>query len=225
MAFQNFKLDTDADGIALVTWDAPGRSMNVIDPTVIAELSDDRRAGRERRRDQGRGHHLGQGHVLRRRRSHHAGNAEPHLCRADQGARRGGGEHKAVRGKPQAVAALSPHRDLRQAVCRGDQRHRARRRLRADARLPPAHRRRQRQDAARPARDQDRPVPRRRRHAAHRAHDAARRRIAIPVQGRAAPPRPRQGDEARRRGGARRRSHQDREGLDQGRRQGRRAVG
>src|SRR6185312_8840926 len=38
MAFQNFKLDTDADGIALVTWDAPGRSMNVIDPTVIAEL-------------------------------------------------------------------------------------------------------------------------------------------------------------------------------------------
>ena len=38
MAFQNFKLDTDADGIALVTWDAPGRSMNVIDPIVIAEL-------------------------------------------------------------------------------------------------------------------------------------------------------------------------------------------
>ena len=27
----NFKLDTDADGIALVTWDMPGRSMNVID--------------------------------------------------------------------------------------------------------------------------------------------------------------------------------------------------
>jgi 3-hydroxyacyl-CoA dehydrogenase/enoyl-CoA hydratase/3-hydroxybutyryl-CoA epimerase len=39
MAFQNFKLDTDADGVALVTWDMPGRSMNVIDPTVIAELS------------------------------------------------------------------------------------------------------------------------------------------------------------------------------------------
>ena len=27
----NFKLDIDADGIALVTWDMPGRSMNVID--------------------------------------------------------------------------------------------------------------------------------------------------------------------------------------------------
>src|SRR5262245_25494205 len=35
----SFKLDIDADGIALVTWDAPGRSMNVIDLKVIEELS------------------------------------------------------------------------------------------------------------------------------------------------------------------------------------------
>ena len=35
----NFKFDVDADGIALVTWDMPGRSMNVIDGDVIAELS------------------------------------------------------------------------------------------------------------------------------------------------------------------------------------------
>jgi 3-hydroxyacyl-CoA dehydrogenase/enoyl-CoA hydratase/3-hydroxybutyryl-CoA epimerase len=34
----NFKLDIDADGIALVTWDAPGRSMNVIDTGALAEL-------------------------------------------------------------------------------------------------------------------------------------------------------------------------------------------
>ena len=34
----NFKLDTDADGIALVTWDMPDRSMNVITMDVIAEL-------------------------------------------------------------------------------------------------------------------------------------------------------------------------------------------
>jgi 3-hydroxyacyl-CoA dehydrogenase/enoyl-CoA hydratase/3-hydroxybutyryl-CoA epimerase len=40
MAYVNFKLDTDADGIALVTWDAPGRSMNVIDLKVIEELTD-----------------------------------------------------------------------------------------------------------------------------------------------------------------------------------------
>jgi 3-hydroxyacyl-CoA dehydrogenase/enoyl-CoA hydratase/3-hydroxybutyryl-CoA epimerase len=34
----NFKLDVDADGIALITWDMPGRSMNVIDQQVMAEL-------------------------------------------------------------------------------------------------------------------------------------------------------------------------------------------
>src|SRR5262249_108693 len=34
-----FKLDVDGDGIALVTWDAPGRPMNVIDLNVITELS------------------------------------------------------------------------------------------------------------------------------------------------------------------------------------------
>ena len=35
----NFKFDVDADGIALVTWDMPGRSMNVIDLATIEELS------------------------------------------------------------------------------------------------------------------------------------------------------------------------------------------
>src|SRR5271155_5016679 len=34
-----FTHDIDDDGIALVTWNAPGRSMNVIDTTVTAELS------------------------------------------------------------------------------------------------------------------------------------------------------------------------------------------
>src|ERR1700759_4739882 len=38
MAFKNFKLETDADGIALVTWDIPGRSMNVLDETSVNEL-------------------------------------------------------------------------------------------------------------------------------------------------------------------------------------------
>jgi 3-hydroxyacyl-CoA dehydrogenase/enoyl-CoA hydratase/3-hydroxybutyryl-CoA epimerase len=38
MAFKNFKLETDADGIALVTWDIPGRSMNVLDTQTIEEL-------------------------------------------------------------------------------------------------------------------------------------------------------------------------------------------
>src|SRR3979411_623379 len=38
MAFKNFKLETDSDGIVLVTWDTPGRSMNVLDETSVTEL-------------------------------------------------------------------------------------------------------------------------------------------------------------------------------------------
>ena len=38
MAFKNFKIETDADGIVLVTWDTPGRSMNVLDETSVTEL-------------------------------------------------------------------------------------------------------------------------------------------------------------------------------------------
>jgi 3-hydroxyacyl-CoA dehydrogenase / enoyl-CoA hydratase / 3-hydroxybutyryl-CoA epimerase len=39
MAFQAFKVVIDQDGIALVTWDMPGRSMNVIDRQVTDELA------------------------------------------------------------------------------------------------------------------------------------------------------------------------------------------
>jgi len=38
MTYKNFTLETDADGIALITWDMPGRSMNVIDMSVMDEL-------------------------------------------------------------------------------------------------------------------------------------------------------------------------------------------
>jgi 3-hydroxyacyl-CoA dehydrogenase/enoyl-CoA hydratase/3-hydroxybutyryl-CoA epimerase len=38
MTYKNFKVETDADGIALVTWDIPGRSMNVLDTATIEEL-------------------------------------------------------------------------------------------------------------------------------------------------------------------------------------------
>jgi 3-hydroxyacyl-CoA dehydrogenase / enoyl-CoA hydratase / 3-hydroxybutyryl-CoA epimerase len=39
MNLVNFRLETDADGIALVSWDMPGRSMNVLTQEVIAEIS------------------------------------------------------------------------------------------------------------------------------------------------------------------------------------------
>ncbi len=38
MNLTNFRFETDADGIAVATWDMPGRSMNVITPEVMEEL-------------------------------------------------------------------------------------------------------------------------------------------------------------------------------------------
>ena len=38
MSYTNFTFDIDADGIALVTWNMPGRSMNIIDAKVTEEL-------------------------------------------------------------------------------------------------------------------------------------------------------------------------------------------
>lgn len=39
MNLTNFRFETDADGIATLIWDMPGRSMNVITPEVMAELN------------------------------------------------------------------------------------------------------------------------------------------------------------------------------------------
>src|SRR5580658_9806831 len=39
MSFIHFTLDVDSDGLALVTWNSPGRSMNVLDAAVQDELS------------------------------------------------------------------------------------------------------------------------------------------------------------------------------------------
>jgi 3-hydroxyacyl-CoA dehydrogenase/enoyl-CoA hydratase/3-hydroxybutyryl-CoA epimerase len=38
MAYENFRFETGEDGIALITWDMPGRSMNVINAKVMEEL-------------------------------------------------------------------------------------------------------------------------------------------------------------------------------------------
>jgi 3-hydroxyacyl-CoA dehydrogenase / enoyl-CoA hydratase / 3-hydroxybutyryl-CoA epimerase len=38
MNLTNFRFETDTDGVALVTWDMPGRSMNVITPEVMSEI-------------------------------------------------------------------------------------------------------------------------------------------------------------------------------------------
>ncbi|MDO9126825.1 MAG: 3-hydroxyacyl-CoA dehydrogenase NAD-binding domain-containing protein [Parvibaculum sp.] len=38
-AYENFKFDLDADGIALITWDMPGRSMNVLSQSSMADMA------------------------------------------------------------------------------------------------------------------------------------------------------------------------------------------
>ena len=38
MTYNNFSIETDNDGIALITWDMPDKSMNVIDLSVMSEL-------------------------------------------------------------------------------------------------------------------------------------------------------------------------------------------
>src|ERR1700685_3095374 len=38
MNLTNFRFETDSDVIALVTWDMPGRSMNVINAEAVGEL-------------------------------------------------------------------------------------------------------------------------------------------------------------------------------------------
>ena len=40
MSFTHFRIETDADGVALVTWDSPGRSMNVLNDEVIGEIAE-----------------------------------------------------------------------------------------------------------------------------------------------------------------------------------------
>ena len=77
----NFKLDIDADGIALVTWDMPGSSMNVIDLSVIEELSSIVEQVAGDAAIKGAVDHLRQGHVLRRRRPHAAGNRSTRTVR------------------------------------------------------------------------------------------------------------------------------------------------
>src|SRR5688572_30681444 len=39
MSYTNFTVETDADGIALVTWNMPGRSMNVFTEEAMLELN------------------------------------------------------------------------------------------------------------------------------------------------------------------------------------------
>ncbi len=225
MTYTNFKLDVDADGIALVTWDMPGRSMNVIDQKVTEEIKDivEKVATDAAIK----------GAVITSAKEAFCAGAD--LTMLDTMATTFGslvkqqGEEAATtflfEESRKLSLILTKTGNLGQAVGRGDQRHRARRRVRDHARLPSSGGGGQSEDPGGRAGDQGRAVSRRRRHPAHPAHDPGERGAAGAAQGRPDPARPRQGDEARRRGGAGGRSRQGGQGLDQGGRQGEAAVG
>ena len=120
MTLTDFRFETDADGIAVATWDMPGRSMNVITEAVMDELEQIIDAGRVRSGDQGLRHRLRQGQLLRRRRPDDAPGPRAGLRAAEGRAGRGGGDAPLLRGLAPALAAVPQARDLRQAVRGGD---------------------------------------------------------------------------------------------------------
>ena len=204
MAFKNFKIETDADGIALVTWDIPGRSMNVLDETSINEL--------EAIVKQTSADAAVKGVVITSGKEAFSAGADLSML---EGMSRSYAEVLKAKGEDAAnqmlfdesrkfSLVLRSDRDLGQAVGRRDQRACARRRLRTDAVLPLPRRRGKSEDPSRPAGNQGRAVPRRRRHPARAAHRAAAGCDADAAEGRGDQSRQGQGAEAGRRRRARR---------------------
>ena len=188
MNLTNFRFETDADGIALISWDMPGRSMNVINSEVVGELGQivDKIASDEAIK----------GAVFTSGKEGFAAGADLTMLETagKEYARRAKAEGKDtamrafVDGDEAIVARLPSPRDLRQTCGRRDQRRVHGRRFRTGAGVPLPHRCGNGQGARRTAGDQGRPLPRRRRNAARRAAHANAGRVADAAQGRSDPP-------------------------------------
>jgi hypothetical protein len=138
MKLETFSFDVDADGIALATFDVPGRSMNTLTAKAIAGSCDHRAGSGHQRDDQGPRDHIRQDQRVLRWRG-------PRRAWRRIGRRRQGGDPEA--GLKAAFERsfgmnkiLRNAGDLQEAGRRGDQRPRARRRARSNAGLPLSHR-------------------------------------------------------------------------------------
>ncbi len=165
----NIRVEKDADGIVTLTWDMPGRSMNVLSEDSINEYVAAADAGHRRPFRKGRGGDLGQAGVRRWRRSVDA--AEADGCCLQGRCFAGAARQGRVR-QPDAVQpGHAPHREGRQAVRGGDQRPGAGRRAGGLPRLPLPRGGERSAHPAGPGGVQGRPDARRRRHPAHAAPD------------------------------------------------------
>ena len=174
---QNIRYSVDGDGIAILLIDVAGRPMNVLTPGFRKDLAEcvDKVAADPAIK----------GAVIGSAKSSFMAGADikDMVGAFERGTDRGARPSK-FSGRAEQAAA--PPRDLRQAVRGGDQRRRARRRLRGRARLPLPRDGGRPEGGRRLARGQDRPAARRRRHAAHAAPDRRYRGAATDQRGPAA---------------------------------------
>ncbi len=136
MNLTQFRLETDADGIAVVTWDVAGKSMNLIDATMMSEL--------EQVVDSTTADAGVKGVVIASGKDSFSGGADLTMLEssgrvfAETAAR--AGKDKAVAGTLRrhfkAFAHLPQDRDLRKTLGHRHQRRLPRRRLRTGAGLP-----------------------------------------------------------------------------------------
>jgi len=176
MAFKNFRVETDADGIALVTWDIPGRSMNVLDETTITELE---QIVKETSADAAI-----KGVVVTSGKEAFSAGADLSML---EGMNRRYADLLKSKGEVAANQMLFDESRKISLVFRAvggcDQRPGTRGCIRADAVVPLSHRRRKSKDASGIARDQGRALPWRRWYPARAAHRAAAGRDADAVEG------------------------------------------
>ena len=132
----NLTLARDADGIAVITWDMPGRSMNVMNDASLGEFAaavDQVLADPETK-----------GVIITSGKPAFIAGADLDWLEALLAGASGETEEIADPRQLRPVHGHSPpvpaDRDREEAVCRGDQRHRARRRVRGLPRLSSSHR-------------------------------------------------------------------------------------